>query len=65
LVHKTHLNTSPHPTPNKQKGRIDVEGVVEYFPRLRGAVWPLKWLLPEAVALHATWCIVARGEDDK
>ncbi|KAI8471526.1 MAG: hypothetical protein J3K34DRAFT_520470 [Monoraphidium minutum] len=43
-------------------GRIDVEGVVEFYPRL---LWPLSALLPESVAVHASWSVVARGADDK
>lgn len=45
-------------------GRIDVEGVVEYVPRASG-VWPLSLVLPAALPVHSSWCITARGDDDK
>jgi hypothetical protein len=39
-----------------------VEGVVEFHPRLRP--WPLSMVVPRAVPVHASWCIIASGEDD-
>jgi hypothetical protein len=39
-----------------------VEGVIEFYPRLP---WPASALLPEALPVHVSWSIVARGKDDR
>eukprot|EP00879_Flechtneria_rotunda_P000500 GHRR01000604.1.p1 GENE.GHRR01000604.1~~GHRR01000604.1.p1 ORF type:complete len:204 (+),score=45.69 GHRR01000604.1:192-803(+) len=49
---------------NNKLGRIDLEGTLYYYPR--GRWLPLaNLIIPEKIALHNTWTIVATGEDDK
>ncbi|KIZ04881.1 hypothetical protein MNEG_3081 [Monoraphidium neglectum] len=47
---------------NDALGRIVVEGVLEFYPRLP---WPLSAVAPESFPLHVSWSIIARGEDDR
>jgi hypothetical protein len=49
---------------NNKLGRIDVEGTLHFYPRLR--FLPLSSLVvPDSLPLHVTWTIVATGDDDK
>lgn len=49
---------------NESVGRVDVEGVLEF--EARGArAWPLSLVAPARLPVHSSWCITARGEDDK
>eukprot|EP00877_Chromochloris_zofingiensis_P006971 jgi/Chrzof1/2527/Cz11g18260.t1 len=48
---------------NTKLGRIDVEGTVHFYPRMR--FFPLSWVVPQSIPIHATWTILAKGDDDK
>jgi hypothetical protein len=62
ILPRPHHPITIHCVIHASQGRIDVEGVVDFFPRFRP--WPLSMVLPQAVPMHATWCIIASGEDE-
>lgn len=49
---------------NNKLGRIDVEGTLHFYPRLRFLPFS-NLFVPDSLPLHVTWIIVATGDDDK